>query len=192
MEEVNKPGIIYYGTKLEYLEQVLHGINKPIIRNESFISVSISGYTGLLPLTVHEDLLFLGNVYKNKYNAAYIDQDSYIHWKDGYINSLTCIDGFGPNDKAYYNVFGVKKKNTRKGENIALVMNRNTEIALPEKGFGFPHEYLSLALHSYIKKIEVKDISGIICDDNNKAIVENKLREMCLELKTWNVKEIST
>jgi len=45
---------MYYGTKVDNLDLIQKGITHPFERNERYISISISGYSGILPLSVHD------------------------------------------------------------------------------------------------------------------------------------------
>lgn len=190
MVDINEIGMIYYGTKVENLKMILGGITKPLERNEQYISVSISGYKGIIPLNVHEDLIYLGSIYKKEYNAMEIDDLMYGKWKIGYKNSLTYIDGFGPNNEQFYNSFGEKKENNRKGKNITLILGNSIEIAYPEKIGKEPFEYYSLALHSFVKEIKLENILGIICDKNNINEVNTEISKYRELIQIYDVDEL--
>jgi len=172
--DINSKDTIYYGTQVENIYKLdKYSIDKPFIRSEKFISVSISGFIGYLPVTSHDEIEFLSNIYSKKYNAADIDDNKIIHWKTGYKNSLTYIDGFGPSDMKHFNVFGETKINNRIGQNIVAIIDKKyiTEIVNIEYFNKIKtdnlFEYLSLSLHGFIKRIEPKMILGWIVDEEN-------------------------
>ena len=125
MYDINSEGTIYFGTKVENINTLNDkGLNKPFTRNEKFISVSVSGYKGELPVSCHDELSFLSDIFANKYHAAKINNDKYLKWNIGYKNSITYIDGFGPNENKTYNEFGNEKENNRVGQNITAIIDK--------------------------------------------------------------------
>jgi len=190
MHSLNEAGTIYFGTKFENINKVLLGLSSPIERDEKYISVSVSGYKGLLPLTVHEEILYLGNIYKSEYNALDIDSSMYCHWKTGYKNSLTYIDGFGPNKRESYNVFGEQKENNRKGQNVAFVIDKKYQYKLMDSKAlekTTMEEHFSLALHSFISEITYDMISGIVFDSFNIEQGKEFLKKNKIDKKIWNI-----
>jgi hypothetical protein len=166
MEYYNLEKTIYFGTRIDYLSLVLtNGITKPSTREEKYISVSVSGYSAPIDINCHKEVNELAHVYLNQYKACVLDTKYRLQWKNGYNNSMTSIDGFGPSKLEYFNVFGQKELNTRKNENIALVINNDyfSELIYPSKSdIEIDYNYLSLALHPFISQITSNMVDGII------------------------------
>lgn len=60
---LDKLGTIYYGTDIQYLEEIdYYGMDKPKFRKEQYISISISGYKGILPCA-HNELNQLAEIF---------------------------------------------------------------------------------------------------------------------------------
>ena len=166
MKYYNLQKTIYFGTKIDCLSLILKdGIIKPLKREEKYISVSVSGYSAPIDINCHKEVNELAHVYLNQYKACELDTRYRLQWKNGYNNSMTNIDGFGPSKLEYFNVFGQKELNTRKNENIALVINKNyfSELIYPCKSdTEIDYSYLSLALHPFISQITSNMVDGII------------------------------
>lgn len=175
MYDINSKDTIYFGTKLENIYTLDKTIvRKPFVKDEKYISVS--SYRGKLPISCHEDISYLSRIFTDKFKASMIDEKNYIKWKNGYKNSLTYIDGFGPNENQYYNEFGKDITNTRVGENIAAIIDKKyiSELIIPDKLCNF--KYLSTSLHSYIKKITPEMVIGWIADSNNIERIRYDMR----------------
>ncbi|MBF9018808.1 MULTISPECIES: hypothetical protein [unclassified Oceanispirochaeta] len=188
--------MIYYGFDFSSLEMIDSIGIKADTGNNHLISVSMSGYQGALPYTVHNEIMFLAKeVYSKKYSAAF-SKNSYLHWKNGYKNSMTYIDGFGVCDLPEYNVFGENRKNTRIGQKVTAVLDNTIrdqlmnfdEVKIHQK---HEEEYLSLALHPYVREINPDLILGWIVDETNFEDVKSKMkRGEIADRETWLVSEI--
>ena len=81
-----------------------------------------------------------------------------LFYKNGYINSMTCIEGFGPSPNKYFNSIYGLIENTRSNDLLTVVLSEKAEkyLVFPDKEREF--EYLSLALHvkEYITGINSK------------------------------------
>lgn len=166
MRQINNFGMIYYGFDFRSLEMI---DSQGIIADTGsshLISVSISGYQGALP------------------------------WKNGYKNSMTYIDGFGVCDLPEYNVFGENRKNTRIGQKVTAVLDNIVqdqfmnfdELRIHQK---HEEEYLSLALHPYVREINPDLILGWIVDETNFEDIKSKMkRGEIADRETWLVSEI--
>jgi hypothetical protein len=195
MNEINREGIIYYGFDISLLDEIdKNGINYHQEKN-ILISVSQSGYEGVLPFTLHEEIEFLSKeIYSKEYNAVSLEEE-YIKWNSGYKNSLTYIDGFGATDLAEYNSFGVKKE-TRVGRRITAVIdnNKSNQLLTKEEVLKYKEceeEYLSLALHPYAKAIAPESIIGWITDNGNIETVKDKMSANDISSrKVWLASEI--
>lgn len=195
MNEINREGIIYHGFAICFLDDIdKNGIIFHPDKNR-LVSVSQSGYKGVLPFNVHEEIEFLSKeVYSKEYKAVSFHEE-YIKWNSGYKNSLTYIDGFGATELAEYNSFG-EKKATRVGSRITAVIenDKSNQLLTKEevlKYKAWEEEYLSLALHPYAKVITPESIIGWIADQENIEIVKNRMSSGNIrDLKVWLVSEI--
>lgn len=191
MYNINQKNTVYFGTQLKNIDSLLRGITIPLARNEKYISVSVSGYTSVIPVTEHEELSFLAGIYISTYKAAVLNEHNCMQWKTGYKNSLTYIDGFGPNEQETYHEFGKRIKNNRKGANICAVINKSkAKLISCRKETVSDFEYLSQALHPYITEICLPMIEGFIVDQYNYDEVESILIKKSIDKKIWKVEEI--
>lgn len=185
----NLKGTIYYGTDIKYISDLdKNGLLKPRIRHEQYISVSISGYNSEVQCN-HAELEELARIFSEELQVAEY-KDRKLSYKDGYINSITCLHGFGPNPNSYYPSFNGLMKNNRTIDTITAVISKDALIDLvyPDKNNGF--EYLSLALHGFIKSINPDLILGWI-SHKEKA---DELKDMMIngilkERQIWIVEE---
>ena len=118
MYNINQKNTVYFGTQLKNIDSLLRGITIPLARNEKYISVSVSGYTSVIPVTEHEELSFLAGIYISTYKAAVLNEHNCMQWKTGYKNSLTYIDGFGPNEQKPITNSGKGSKITVRGKHL--------------------------------------------------------------------------
>ncbi|MBP7479918.1 MAG: hypothetical protein KA785_05665 [Spirochaetaceae bacterium] len=191
MFNVNQKNTVYFGTHIKNLEALINGITTPLIRDEKYISVSVSGYCSVIPVTSHEELSFLAGMYVSTYKAAVLNEHNCMQWKRGYKNSLTYIDGFGPNEHETYHEFGKMLKNNRKGTNIcAVIKGSKADIITLDKSAVSEFEFLSQALHPYIREISIPMIEGFIVDQYNYDDVESLLIKRSIDKKIWKVEEI--
>jgi len=100
MSYPNRNGTIYYGTDYQYIYDLdKFGLKSPRHRDEQFISVSISGYKSKIKCE-HPELKEFASVYAEEIKIAKFS-NGYLSYKNGYTNSLTCIEGFGPSPNLY-------------------------------------------------------------------------------------------
>ncbi|MCT4687008.1 hypothetical protein [Vallitalea sp.] len=182
---VNDKGIIYYGTDIKYIEELDKvGLMKPRKRDEQFISVSISGYESVIEIG-HPDLVEMGRVYADEMGICTI-KDNKFHFKDGYCNTLTYIQGYGPNTSEFLNSFYGLVKNERTQNTITVILTKEADKLLvrPEKNRKF--EYLSLALHGFIECIKPEVIAGWIIPENRyNEVIQMMGRGRIRKLKVW-------
>ncbi|MDC7224579.1 MAG: hypothetical protein PQJ60_12620 [Spirochaetales bacterium] len=192
-------GTIFFGTRYENIYRLdSEGVEKPFQREERYISVSASGYCGGVSCFEHKDLDLLSRIYSEELNAASLDGEGYLSWKEGYKNSLTYHDGFGPCDRPTFHRFGKHVKNDRKGQNVCALIHpsHSSSFVIPDKGADkneLPFEYLSLALHPFIKKIDPEMIFAWIGDEKNYDRIRKDMAEGLLRKKeVYLVEELSS
>jgi hypothetical protein len=194
--DVNSEGTIYYGTSFDNIFSLdTKRISTPFKVKEMYISISISGYRGTVPINAHEDIVFLAGIYTNDYKAANIC-NNYLHFLPGYSNSLTSIDGFGPNKLGIKNCFGKKENHTNQSDFVTAVINSKfasmCKIPSIENTIdNTPFEYISLALHSFIEYIDPKMIVGwIVSDVNYKKVNQLMSENKLVKRHVWSVDNI--
>lgn len=182
---VNEKGTIYYGTSIEHIKELdKKGLDKPRERNEQYISVSISGYTSAVEI-MHEDLEGMGRVFSDEMKICSI-RDNKIHYKIGYINSLTHIQGFGPNRSKYlFSLYG-PVENKRSEDTLVAVIGKECSDQLVEPDKENEFEYMSLALHGFVKIIEPDHIKGWIVSRKHYPYIHNMMLngQLC-KRKIW-------
>jgi len=172
---INAENTIYYGTSIEYIYELDSiGMTKPRYRNEQHISVCISGYASKYELG-HEDLKEFGRVYTEVLNVASV-KNNRLCFKDGYHNSMTYIEGFGPNPSPYLRSFYGLVKNVKTENTMTAVISPEyiDELVKPDKTRTF--EYLSLALHGFLDVIRPEMICAWIVPDKHYSRI---MSEMC-------------
>ncbi|QUI23111.1 hypothetical protein HZI73_12800 [Vallitalea pronyensis] len=182
---VNDRGTIYYGTDIKYIEELdKEGLTKPRCRDEQYISVSISGYKSAIPIT-HPELIDMARVYSQEMQICTL-KDQKLYFKTGYENTLTYIEGFGPNPSQYLKSYYGLVVNNRTANTMTAVLNHSAHEALvqPEKARTF--EYMSSALHGFIAHIVPDMIEGWIVPEQryhsiNELMDKGKIRR----LKLW-------
>lgn len=189
MTNPNLNGTIYYGTDLKYINDIdKNGLLKPRIRHEQYISVSISGYNSDVQCN-HPELEELARVFSEELKVAEY-KDKKLSYKEGYINSITCLHGFGPNPNSYYPSFNGLMKNNRTLNTVVAVISKDAlkDLVCPEKKDGF--EYFSLALHGFIKNINPDMILGwIVHKEKADEIKEMMCTGVLKEKEIWIVEE---
>jgi len=188
----NTKGLIYYGTDYKYINDLdQFGLKSPRHRDEQFISVSISGYESKTKCE-HPELREFARVYTEELKVANLN-DGFLCYKNGYINSLTCIEGFGPSPNLYYNsIFGLIE-NSRSKDLVTAVLSDKAEkyLVFPDEKREFEH--LSLALHGFIEKIDPELIIGWITTDEQVQKLKNKMVMGELkEREVWSIKTFET
>lgn len=185
----NLKGTIYYGTDIKYIEDIdKNGMSKPRLRNEQYISVSISGYESKIQCN-HPELEELARVFANELQVANYN-DKRLSYKDGYINSITCLHGFGPNPNSYFPSFRGLIKNNRTQNTIVAVISKEAskDLVCPDEENTF--EYFSLALHGFIKAINPDYILGWIVHKESADRVKELMDSGVLKKREiWIVEE---
>lgn len=185
----NLKGTIYYGTDIKYIEDIdKNGMDKPRLRNEQYISVSISGYESEVQCN-HPELEELARVFSNELQVAEY-KDKKLSFKEGYVNSITCLHGFGPNPNFYYPSFNGLMKNNRTQNTIVAVISKEAsgDLVYPDKENVF--EYFSLALHGFIRVINPDWILGWIVHKERVAEIKDLMSSGVLkERDIWIVEE---
>jgi hypothetical protein len=180
----NECGLMYYGTDISYLCELDNvGMNKPRHREEQYISVCISGYKGMVKCD-YPDLKEMARIFVEELKIATLN-DGYLIYKPGYENSMTCQQGFGPNPNMHHHNFYGLISNSRTQSTVTAVISKEATkyLVIPNEERKF--EYLSLAIHSFIEKIDPNLIVGWILPDAKV----NEVRQMMEsgELKTREV-----
>ena len=188
----NRKDIIYYGTDYQYIYDLdKFGLQAPRHRNEQFISVSISGYESKTKCE-HPELIEFVRVYTEEIKIAECDK-GFLCYKNGYVNSLTCVEGFGPSPNLYYNsYFGLIENSRSKDLVTAVLSDKATKhLVFPDKEREFEH--LSLALHGFIEEINPDFIIGWIVADEHVDELKNKMvaGEMN-KREVWSIKNFQT
>lgn len=171
----NQIGMIYYGTNICYLEEIDYcGIEKPRFRDEQYLSVSISGYRGFIPCK-HPELQEMARIFSEELNVASY-KDGYLKYHEGYINSLTCFQGFGVCPNSYLHTYEGLIPNRTNNEKLTVVISNKASsyLVFPDKENTF--EYLSLAIHSFLKKLRPEDIVGYITSSHNREYVQDLIK----------------
>jgi len=98
-----------------------------------------------------------------------------LTYKNGYANSITCVEGFGPNPNLYYNSFFGLIENSRSKDLVTAVLSANASeyLVYPDREREFEH--LSLALHGFIEEINPDLIMGWIVADEHINELKNKM-----------------
>jgi hypothetical protein len=192
MIDPNKKSTIYYGTDYQYIYDLdKEGLKSPRHRDEQFISVSISGYEGKTKCE-HPELKEFARVYSEELKIAKCN-DGFLSFKNGYINSVTCVEGFGPSPNLYYNSFFGLIENSRSKDLVTAVLSDKATkyLVYPDEEREFEH--LSLALHGFIEEINPDFIIGWIVTDEHTNELKNKMDtgEM-KEREVWSIKNFQT
>jgi len=170
----NEKGIIYYGTDYQYIFDLdKSGLKSPRHRDEQFISVSISGYKGKTKCE-HPELMEFVRIYSEELKIAE-SSEGFLTYKNGYANSITCVEGFGPNPNLYYNSFFGLIENSRSKDLVTAVLSANASeyLVYPDREREFEH--LSLALHGFIEEINPDLVMGWIVADEHVNELKNKM-----------------
>jgi hypothetical protein len=188
----NKKGLIYYGTDYKYIEDLDKNIlSNPRHREEQFISISISGYESSSKCE-YPDLQEFARVYTKELKIAKLNNGC-LYYENGYINSMTCIEGFGPNPNLYYNSFFGLIENTRSKDLVTVVLSDKAEkyLVFPDKEREFEH--MSLALHGFIGEINPEYIIGWIVANENIQNLKNKMVKGELKKRgIWSINEFQS
>ena len=188
----NAKGVIYYGTDYKYINDLdQFGLKSPRHRDEQFISISISGYESKLKCE-HTELTEIARVYSEELKVINFN-DGFVSYKNGYINSITCVEGFGPSPNLYYHCYYGLIENSRSKDLVTAVLSDKAGkyLVFPDKEREF--EYLTMALHGFIEKIDPDLIIGWIVADENVQDLKNKM--ITGEIKkreVWSVKIFET
>jgi len=187
----NEEGIIYYGTGFEYLNDIdKNGLTKPRKRDEQYISVSISGYKGKIRCE-HPELKEMARVFTNELKIAALN-DGFLFYKPGYENTITCQHGFGPNPNEYHHSYYGLVKNTRTIDTITLVISKEAQkhLVTPDKTNEF--EYLSIALHGFIERIDPDYILGWIVSESHVSEVKEQIAQgILIKRHIWSDKDFA-
>lgn len=185
----DKLGTIYYGTDIQYLEEIdYYGMDKPRFRKEQYISISISGYKGILPCA-HNELNQLAEIFSKELGVASYE-DGYLHYYEGYVNSLTCFQGFGVCPNKYIHTFDGFIENKESIHKVTVVISDKglNYLTKPDEDNYF--EYMSLSLHSFIKEIRQEDIIGYIIDSHNLEQVKKMIQDKKIKNRLiWTEKD---
>ena len=185
----NEKGLLYYGTSMEQMLKLdQEGIDKPMVRQEQYISVSVSGYEGILPCE-HPELKGMAEVFSNALKVAEF-KDGYLKYHEGYVNSMTCFQGFGPCPNEYIHTFYGLSENYHDENRMTVVLSSSASkwLSKPDKDRKF--EYLSLALHGFVSRIVPEDIIGWIVEDCKYDEILNKMKDGTLKQRAlWKVSD---
>jgi len=188
----NKKGIIYYGTDYQYIYELdKFGLKSPRHKDEQFISVSISGYKSKNKCE-HPELKEFARIYSEELKIAECNE-GFLSYKDGYVNSITCVEGFGPSPNLYYNSYFGLIENSRSKDLVTVVLSDKAakHLVYPDKEREF--EYFSLALHGFIEEINPEFIIGWIVADENAHELKNKIAAGEMEEReVWTINEFQT
>lgn len=188
---MNEKGTIYYGTAIEYLEEIdQNGILKPRHRHEQYISVSISAYESPIDI-LHEDIKRMAQTFSLA-DICSINNNR-ICYNPGYRNTLTHIQGFGPNRNKYlFGYYGLIDNERSQDTIVAVVGKEHSHLLVqPDKDKEF--EYMSLALHGFVKEIKPEHIRGWIVpiihyQDIKTKMVQGKITKRLL----WTDEDIES
>ena len=192
MNDPNSKDLIYYGTEFKFIEELDRcGLKSPRFRKEQYISVSISGYKSEIKCE-HPELKEFARVYCDELQIADLI-DGCLHYKDGYTNSITCVEGFGPNPNLYYNSFYGLVSNSTKREVVTAVISEKASryLVIPDPVNEF--EYLSLSLHSFIEQILPEYIVGWIVPEDKVDEINNRINKGFMEKRqVWAVNQFES
>jgi len=192
MNDPNKKGVIYYGTDYQYIYELdKFGLKSPRHKNEQFISVSISGYESKTKCE-HPELKEFARIYSDELKIAKCN-DGFLSYKNGYVNSITCVEGFGPSPNLYYSSYFGLIENSRSKDLVTVVLSDKAEkyLVYPDKEREFEH--LSLALHGFIEEINPDFITGWIVADEHSRELKNKMVTGEMEKReVWPIKDFKT
>ena len=239
----NWKGLIYYGTDYKYIEDLdKNGLKKPRHKDEQFISICISGYESKSKCE-HAELKEFARVYTEELKIAKLNNGC-LFYKNGYINSMTCLDGFGPSPNKYYNcIYGLIEntrsndllteelkiaelnngclfykngyinsmtclegfgpspnkylnsiygliENTRSNDLLTVVLSEKAEkyLVFPNKEREFEH--LSLSLHSFIAEINPDFIIGwIVAEENINELKSQMANGKIKNREIWSIND---
>lgn len=190
MIDPNQKGLIYYGTDIKYIYDLdKNGLDKPRVRDEQYISVSISGYASAVPCN-HDDLKELARVFSRGVHAADYTNGC-LTYKPGYIYTLTCLHGFGPNPNKYYPGFYGLIENQRTVNTVTAVISSEAEKYLIRPDQTRTYEYLSLALHNFLQEINPDLIEGWIVHRTKAAEVQANMETGVLKNRAlWVIEDV--
>jgi len=192
ISDPNKKGSIYYGTDNKYINELdQFGLTSPRHRDEQYISISISGYESKSKCE-HPELLEIARVYSEELKIAECNK-GFLSYKDGYVNSITCVEGFGPSPNIYYNSYFGLIENSHAKDLITAVLSDKAakNLVYPDKEREFEH--LSLALHGFIEEINPDYIIGWIVADEHVNELKNKMATGEMKKReVWSIKEFQT
>ena len=186
---INSKGTIYYGTSISYIEDLdKNGLSKPRERHEQFISVSISGYESPIELC-HKDLEGMARVFTDVGISKILNNR--LIYKTGYHNSLTYIQGFGPNpSKHLLSIYGLVENN-RTNETLVAVIDKKYGNHLVEPNEENLMEHMSLAIHGFIEYIKPEFIVGWVVPDKYFEEIDVKMKSGILKKrKLWSANQI--
>jgi hypothetical protein len=185
----NAKGMIYYGTDYQYIYELdKSGQKSPRYRDEQFISVSISGYESKTKCDGHPDLKEFARVFSEDLGVAECNE-GFLSYKNGYVNSLTCVHGFGPSPNLYYHGFFGLIENSRSKDLVTAVLSEEAAkyLIFPDKERKF--EDLSLALHCFIEEINPDFIEGWIVTDDHVDELKTKMATGEIKKReVWSIK----
>jgi len=185
----NRKGLIYYGTDYKYIEDLdNNGLKKPRHKDEQFISICISGYESKFKCE-HTELKEFARVYTEELKIAELNNGC-LFYKNGYINSMTCLEGFGPSPNKYFNSIYGLIENTHSNDLCTVVLSEKAEkyLVFPDKEREFEH--LSLALHSFIAEINPDFIIGwIVADENINELKSQMVKGKIKNREIWSIND---
>jgi len=191
-EDPNRKGLIYYGTDYQYIFELDKScLKSPRHRHEQFISVSISGYESQTKCE-HPDLKEFARIYSEELKIAKCNK-GFLCFENGYVNSITCVEGFGPSPNLYYNSYFGLIENSHSTNLVTAVLSDNAAkyLVYPSKEREF--EYLSLALHGFIEEINPDFIIGWILADEHVQEIKTKMDTGEMEKReVWSIKIFKT
>ncbi len=118
---MNKKDTIYFRTSIEFIEEIdKFGVTRPRHRNEQYISVTLLGDESKHDLA-HDDLKEFVRVNSEVLEVADI-VDNRLNYKLGYENSMTYIEGFGPNPSKHLRIFYGLVENMSARNTITVVL----------------------------------------------------------------------
>jgi hypothetical protein len=191
-DDPNQKGAIYSGTDYQYIYDLDKlGLKSPRHRDEQFISISISGYGGVQKCE-HPELKEFARVYAEELEIAEY-KEGFLNYKSSCINSVTCIEGFGPNPNTHYNSFFGLIQNMCSKDLVTAVLSKEAAkyLVFPDKEREFEH--LSLALHGFITEIKPEFIIGWIVADERVHDLKNKMDSADIKKREiWSINEFNT
>jgi uncharacterized protein YaaQ len=188
----NQNGTSYYGSDYQYIYNLdKSGLKSPRYRDEQYISVSVSGYEGRKKCE-HQELKEFARIYSEELKAAEF-KEGFLNYKSGYVYSITCIEGFGPNPNSHYNSFFGLIQNSCSKDLVTAVLSEEAakHLVFPEKEREFEHS--SLALHGFIMEINSDFIIGWIVTDERINDLKDKMDSAEMRKREiWPVSEFNT